>query len=94
MISKSAWEGWHDPDWVHQSAFPNQGCPGQDDWQVWQDALTQCFCNNQCRLLISLGNWKSEAWPSHWLYELTEERLYHDGDQPFFLPWQPGWVTT
>ena len=84
MISKLAWEEQCNPDWVHQSAVTNQGHPGQDDWQVWQDALTQCLCDNYCRLLIPLGNWKSDAQPSHWFYELTKERLYHDRDQQFF----------
>ena len=94
MISESAWKGWCNPEWVTQSEFPNQGHPGQNNWTVWHDALTQCFCNKKQHLLNSLGYWKSKAQPSRWYYEPTEDQLYHDGNQLYYLPWQPGWATT
>ena len=92
LITQSAWKGIEDDLAAPRYQWMKQGPLTTSDWNLWQQALSKCFCTRGLNLKHPLGKWTSHTLGAHqWYYDPTSERLLEQhGDSVRFFSRQSG----
>ena len=77
-ITKVAWRGKRDSNYINHHKWPLQGFPGKTSWQIWRRSLRLSLNLSRLSLGAPLGFWLTDITePWKWFYDPRSDMVFH-----------------